>query len=185
MNHVPSIHQTASAAHAFPDSWRADLRRRRGRDFTQAVLDRAEHLAPGDRELITAVYASGRPLKAVAALMGVSPRALGRRCKRIVDRLLSPAFAFVVMHAASWSPSMRSVACAMVLHGQTQREAARALHLSYHTVRRLHDAVLAMAAGAHEAFQAARELAGDSPSRRRVHPLPGVLTRGGAQAEVA
>lgn len=148
MHDVPSIHQTVAGARSSSSAVRADFRRRRGREFSEFILARAEHLPPADRELIQAIYSTGRPVKAVAQLMGAPSRSLGRRCKRIVNRLLTPVFAFVVLHEASWSPAMRGVAQKIIIEGRTQRQAAAALGLTYHTVRRVHDAIVAMTDGA-------------------------------------
>jgi DNA-directed RNA polymerase specialized sigma24 family protein len=100
------------------------------------VLDRAEHLAPEERRLIEALYAEGLAMSRVAALAGVTPQAMRRRISRIAARSMSPEFTFVAARCAGWRGTRRAVGRACMLHGLSQREAARRLGLSLHVVRR-------------------------------------------------
>jgi DNA-directed RNA polymerase specialized sigma24 family protein len=131
-----------------------DLRCRQGRRYTELVLQRAEHLPPGDRDLIRAVYALGRSVQEIARLsaaaLGREPRPnecrlLRRRVRRLLARLEDPLFGFAAERCKVWPPTMRRVAELCVLGGQSQREAMAALGLSYHTVRRHWQAITDMA----------------------------------------
>lgn len=121
-----------------------DLRRRARRTLAERIVARSEGLPAQDRTLVRLVYHEGRSVSELAGLMGVSARTLRRRVRRLTTRVLSPRFLFVLSHQGKWSVTRRRVAEACVLGGMSLREAARALDLSFHTVRRHHDAVNAL-----------------------------------------
>ena len=126
-----------------PDtSW--DLRRKRRREVIERVVQRAELLTPADRALVLAYYRDQQNALDIARLAGEPVRAVRRRLRRAVERVLSPRFQFVASRLGSWPPTRRRVACACVLQGFTLREASRRLGLSLHSVRRHHDAIQAM-----------------------------------------
>ncbi len=113
-----------------------DFRRRRSRDAVLRLLAAATWASPADRALIHAVYDQGMSVEAVAAVRCTNPRTLRRHLHRIVDRLGSDAFAYVVQHRRAWSPVRRRIATACILEGLSRRQAAAALRLSLHRVRR-------------------------------------------------
>ncbi len=121
-----------------------DLRRKRRREVVERVVERAELLSPSDRALVLAYYRDGQRASDIARLAGEPVRALRRRLRRVVERVLSPRFEFVASRRLTWTPTRRRVACACVLEGYTLRETSRRLALSLHSVRRHHDAVQAM-----------------------------------------
>lgn len=126
---------------------RLDLRRREARaELIARLATRAELLPPEERALLKAVYERGMPVAKLAALRGAEgdAGALRRRLRRLVVRVLSPEFEFVARHRTGWGAARRRVATAMVLHGLSQRQAAAALGLSAHVVRRHREAVLAL-----------------------------------------
>jgi hypothetical protein len=125
-----------------------DLRRRDARSHAEQIAGRARFLPREERALISAVYEQGRSIAELAALCGKEPRALRRDVRRIVQRLAAPEFAFVVLHADSWSGSMGRVARCCIVEGYPVRRAAQALRLSLHTVRKHRDMVRAMAVAA-------------------------------------
>lgn len=154
-----------------PDPWRVavssstaapgDLRRRDRRDYARTLLDRAAWLPAGDRELVEAVFGEGlsviaylrrcrdrglEPASTRGAPAGgsVSARMARRRLRRLVERVLSPRFAFVVTHRTSLGATRRRVAMACIVQGRSLREAAGMLGLSLHAVRRHIDAVEAL-----------------------------------------
>lgn len=113
-----------------------NLRRKRQRDTADTILARADFLPPPDRTLILAVYEDSRPVADLARMMGQDPRALRRRIRRLVQRMVSPRYAFVAARRDQWSSTRRRVATACVLHGLSLRAAADQLGLSHYTVRR-------------------------------------------------
>jgi DNA-directed RNA polymerase specialized sigma24 family protein len=121
----------------------SDLRRRIPRDLADILVLRASHLLPEDRALISAVYQDNLSAIQVAELLNVSPRAIRRRIRVLVQRLLSPRFEFVTRRSRHWGPTRRKVARACVLEGRTLRDAADTLGLTLHTVRRHMDAIAA------------------------------------------
>jgi hypothetical protein len=114
----------------------SDLRRRRHRDLAEIIVEHAQWALPADRALIESIHRDGVTAQQVAALNGTSPRAVRRRARQIVERLLSSRFAFVVARRDQWPTIRRRVAVACILQGRTMREGARHLHLSLHTVRK-------------------------------------------------
>ncbi|USN99697.1 MAG: hypothetical protein H6810_03290 [Phycisphaeraceae bacterium] len=74
----------------------------------------------------------------------LSARTERRRLRRLVTRVLSPRFAFVIASRRAWAPTRRRVAMACVVQGLSMREAGAALGLSLHSVRRQMDAVEAL-----------------------------------------
>lgn len=124
-----------------------DLRRRLGRrDAAEVIVERAKHLLPADAALVRAVYADGVPVSRLAALSdaqagAAAARALRRRLRRLLARMLSERFVGVLRRQEEWGVTRRRVAAACVLQGLTMRQAAAALGVSYHAVRRHMDAV--------------------------------------------
>jgi DNA-directed RNA polymerase specialized sigma24 family protein len=121
-----------------------DHRRKAAREPAERILARAEFLPPEERQLIEAVYGDGWTIRRVAELSGTHPRVMSKRIARIVARAMSPEFTFVAMRQRTWRGTRRAVSRACVLHGLSQREAARRLGLSLHCVRRQHQAIRGM-----------------------------------------
>lgn len=124
-----------------------DLRRRLGRrDAAEVIVERSKHLLPADAALVRAVFADGVPVSRLAALSDAragapAARALRRRLRRLLARMLSERFVGVLRRQEEWGVTRRRVAAACVLQGLTMRQAAAALGVSYHAVRRHMDAV--------------------------------------------
>lgn len=119
----------------------SDLRRRRRREHTARLVERAVWLPPRDRALVEAVFRDGHPVTDLARLTGDCPRSLRRRVRQLAARLTSPRFLFVVHHRDLWTNSRRRVGTACFIEGLSLRAAARELQMSLHTVRRHTDAI--------------------------------------------
>lgn len=124
-----------------------DLRRKRRADELDQLVQRARALPERDRLLIEALFRDGKRGPQVAALMGLPVRAVRNHARRLVDRLRSPRFIYVLRHQSHWPETRRKVANAVVIRGLSNRLAASELNLSLHVVRRqmvaihaLHDA---------------------------------------------
>lgn len=113
-----------------------DLRRKRSRDMAEIVADHAQWALPDDRAIIWAIYRDGLTAQQVAHLRSESPRLLRARVRRIVARLVSDQFRFVLRKRDGWPQLRRAVGGACVLQGRSMRDAAGFLHLSLHQVRR-------------------------------------------------
>jgi DNA-directed RNA polymerase specialized sigma24 family protein len=109
------------------------------RHQAEQVVARAAFLPPADRLLIELYLDQGRTLKDIAASCGVPPRVMSRRMRKLILRLASDRYAFVVRHMETWPLSRRRVAVAMVLHGLSIRESAQVLSMSLYVVRRHHE----------------------------------------------
>lgn len=116
--------------------------RLRLRTVCLTIIDRAQALAPDDRDLLIAVYADGFSVQHLARTLDPTPAtlqtraaALRRRVKRLTRRVLDPAFELVRTQSDAWSPVMARVGRCCFLQGLSIRETARHLRLSVHTVR--------------------------------------------------
>jgi DNA-directed RNA polymerase specialized sigma24 family protein len=118
-----------------------DLRRKRQREMADSIISRAEYLTGPDRTLVLAVYEDNRRMSDLARMMGIHPRSLRRRVRRLIERMMSPKFAFVASRRDQWASTQRRVATACVLHGLSIRAAADQLKLSHYTVRKHCDIV--------------------------------------------
>lgn len=140
-----------------------DLRRRRRKELIERILDRTPWLPAGDRMLVEAVYRDERTVAELAPMLNTKPRTLRRRVQRLVRRMLSPEFMFVVgrfiegaqrrrvasaqqlgsagPRGRAWNRATNKVAEEVVLNGRSLRETAQTLHLSLHAVRRYRDGV--------------------------------------------
>jgi len=99
------------------------------------LVSYAEHLEPADRALIESVFERGMSAADLARAMGRDPRHVRRRLKRLITRMSSRPFQFVLRCRDKWPVNQRRVADAIVLRGLTQREAADELDLTLHQVR--------------------------------------------------
>ncbi len=122
----------------------ADLRRKQRREWADLVVERAASLDPADAAVLRAVYGDGRPIKELAAMLGVPPRAMSRRIHRLVRRVMSPPFEFVVRFAHNWTSERRRVAFSIVVRGMPLRQTAAEVGLSLYEVRRHYAAVMAL-----------------------------------------
>lgn len=121
-----------------------DLRRIKSRDLIDTVLSRAELLPEPDAALLCAVYDRGLSVSNLALTTNADVRALRKRVRVLVARVMDPSFAYIAHHAPSWPEAPRQVATLCLLQGLTVREAAARLSVSCHTVRRNLDAVRAL-----------------------------------------
>ena len=136
----------------------ADLRRKRRRAFADRMLERAIHLQAPDRTLIEASFRDSLRVVELAALIhsraptDTQVRAMRRRIRTLVRRLLHPRFDFVVCALANaegiprapWSPLRARVAREFFLQGRTMRAIAVDARQSFYLVRRHRDAVEAL-----------------------------------------
>ncbi len=126
-----------------------DLRRRARREYAEMLVDHAAWLTPEDRELVTSVFGEGLSVAAYARRRRekespIPVRTARRRLRKIVARLLSPRFVFVIENRKAWPATRRRAAMACVVQGLSLREAAAKIGVSLHAVRRHMDAVEAL-----------------------------------------
>lgn len=121
-----------------------DLRRRLRREMADLIVERSQVLPRDDAGLLQCIYGDGRSISALAPMLGCDARKLRRRVRRLVERVNSNEFVFVLSYRQNWTPSRRRVAEACFIRGLSIRQAASDLRLSYHTVRRHLEAVRAL-----------------------------------------
>ena len=105
------------------------------RASAERLLDYADHLDGSDRALLRAVFDRGLTSTDLARVIGQEPRAVRRRVQRLVERIGSASFQFVMRNCDGWPSSRRQVGESIILRGSTQRRAAVQLGLSLHQVR--------------------------------------------------
>ncbi len=113
-----------------------DLRRIKSRDLIDAILARAEHLPEADAALLRAVYDRGLSVANLALTTNADARALRKRVRSLVARVMDPTFMFITTHAAAWPEVRRRVSTLCLIQGLSVREAAARLSVSDYTVRK-------------------------------------------------
>jgi DNA-binding transcriptional regulator LsrR (DeoR family) len=86
--------------------------------------------------LLRSVYDRGMSASELAQAVGVRPRTVRRRVRRLVQRVSSPAFTFIVRAEHAWPHRRRLIGHLFFLQGRTQRAVAARLGMSVHQVRR-------------------------------------------------
>ena len=112
------------------------------------VLTRRCHLLPEEDGLIVrSVYGKGQPIFEVARLIRTPPRDLPRRLSRLVRRILTPEFAYVIRRRHRWAGSRLLIAEAVFIHGKSIRQAAAEAGVTFYIARRHRDEIRLMAEG--------------------------------------
>jgi hypothetical protein len=132
-----------------------DRRRAESQDAAALILARSECLPIPERELLKALYSDGLTALEIGRLQGVSRHTVYRRSQRLVARVSSPLFVFVLRHRDQWPPMRRRIATAIVLHGLTVRQACEELRVSPFIIRKHRHVVLALFEQAASASRAA------------------------------
>lgn len=116
-----------------------DLRRRMVRERVEALLERSGLLSPEDQWLLGQHLGSGRSMASIAREMGRSADRVRGRVRRLVARVESEAYAFVLERGeaqnSGWDAEARAIARACIGRGMSMRGAARELGVSVHVVR--------------------------------------------------
>ncbi len=110
------------------------------------LMGRAEFLRPEDRLLIEAVLVRGQPTKSVARMMGVTPRTVRLRVRRLGCRLASRRFLNAVRTLRYLESRDVELARLHFCGGMSHRELSSQLGLSVHKVRRRLDKISAQIA---------------------------------------
>lgn len=105
------------------------------RDLSDLLLLRCAWLDEADRELIEQVVGRGVRPSSIAAVTGVTPRAVQRRVTKLVDRLTDAEVLMVLRQHGRWPATTSSVALAVWVRGRTLRQVADELGLTLHEVR--------------------------------------------------
>lgn len=103
--------------------------------MAEGLLDLADHLPSSDRALLRGVYDRGMTPVDLARAVGQRPHTVRQRLQRLVERIGSPGFIFVLRSSRRWPRVRRDVGQLVFLQGCSQRAAATRLGLSLHRVR--------------------------------------------------
>ena len=166
------MHMAAGDALERMDST-VDLRRRTSRELAEVICRRAAWCTPSDRVLVSAIYEDGMTASQIAIMSCRSPRAVRRKIRQLVARILSDRFTYVLQNRDAWPPTRRRVATACVLHGRSMRNAAKHLNVTMHTIRKEMGIIEALCASPAPTPAAAAQPAhrpGSPTDRRPGHP---------------
>lgn len=144
---APQAQQAPSVFHPL------DLRRAAVRRHADTIVARAAFLAPDDRALIYAVFRDLIPVAAIARAAGVSAPHMRRRVRRLLLRLFTPRYIWVISARNAWTPERRRIADAAFLQGLSQRAIAKRLQISLPRVRAALCALRVLEESAHHAPQ--------------------------------
>jgi len=125
----------------------ADRRRKQSRILTEIIPARLHALPAADAELLRAIFDRGIPVARLSTISAADHRHAAKlryRVRRLVARVLSPGFVFVLRHQSQIPDALQGVARACVLQGRTQRDASIELALPLFEVRRRLIAVRAL-----------------------------------------
>ena len=117
------------------ESSSSSSRRLLQRDYAERLLERAVHLEKTDRLLIEQVYRHGMSITDAACMSGEEPRKVQRRIAKLLKRMDSDKFVFVLGHWELLPQSIHKTVELVVLQGHSFRRAARLSRLSLYQVR--------------------------------------------------
>jgi hypothetical protein len=106
------------------------------RGVIEQLLNLSENLSQEDRALLRSVYDAGLSPTLLAHASGRDSRRMRQRVARLVGRIGSDMFQFVLRERQDWPAPRRRIAELIFLRGQTQRDVAAASGTSLHHVRR-------------------------------------------------
>lgn len=106
------------------------------RMIAEKVVMRAEFLDSADRALLQAVFDRGITPAEIARAIGERPEIMQRRVQKLVERLGSSPYQFVMRQIKDWPPCQQRVGESVFLRGLSHREASQHLGMSLHRVRR-------------------------------------------------
>ena len=111
-------------------------RRSHRRNYIERLLDRAKYLDESDHALIAQVYQYGSSISGIARVSGQSASNLRRHVARLLKRMNSPLFTFMMAHGDLLPGPTRKIATLVVLKGCSQRRAASLSGQTLHRVRK-------------------------------------------------
>jgi len=112
----------------------------------QVLIGRAELLTPEDRELVEAVLVRGQTVVSVANMMGLSPRTVGNRMRKLAARLTSRKFLDAARALRMLPRDDAVLARLRFCAGLSERKLAEKFGVSPHHIRRRIDAISAQIA---------------------------------------
>jgi len=110
---------------------------------TAILAGRIQWLTGQEREVAEAILLRGQTAASVARLMGLSPRTVRDRLRRIVRRLAGRRFRMTIRAIPYLAPAEAKLAAVRFCQGRTLRQTAEEMGLGFHAARRQCDAVWA------------------------------------------
>jgi hypothetical protein len=114
------------------------------RKVLELLLQRSEWLPIGQRGMVRAVYGLGQRAADVARMSRERAQPFRRRLRRIVRRVLTREFVFVVNNRERWTARRWRIASLIFVDGMSVKNAAKVAGVSYYAARQHRFAVLEM-----------------------------------------
>lgn len=124
-----------------------DLRRHRIREHSDEIARLAAFLPEHERTPLLMVFRENKTTLEVAALLGKPVRQVRKDVRRLVQRVLSEPYRFVVENRDSWPTRRKRVATLIVVYGLRFREASAQSGDSLYALRREMELVRLMSRG--------------------------------------
>jgi DNA-directed RNA polymerase specialized sigma24 family protein len=105
------------------------------RENVETLLRRADGLPPGPQALVFAYFDRGMSVREIAAMNGLTPRAVRFRLDRLRAALADPCFLLAVRYGETLPRNLRPLVRAYWFEGHTMRDLATAQHTSLHRIR--------------------------------------------------
>lgn len=123
-----------------------DLRIARSRVLAEQIASRAAFLPRSERLLLEQLYIHGWPASRIATLTGERARTIRQRARRLAQRVMSPAYAFVTVGGNALDDEHRRLAAAVFVRGLSVRRASAEVGIPYWRAQMLVRAVRTLAA---------------------------------------
>jgi hypothetical protein len=109
----------------------ADLRLAKSRILAEQIASRAAFLPRSERLLLEQLYIHGWPASRIATLTGERARTIRQRARRLAQRVMSPAFAFVTVGGHTLDDEHRRLAAGVFVRGLSVRRASVDIGIPY------------------------------------------------------
>jgi len=109
----------------------------------EIIMGRAELLGEADKALLEAVIARGQSAASVARMMGVSPRVVRGRVRRLTGRVISRRFLDAARALPYLLPEDARLAQMRFCQGATHRQLCQRFNVTWHCLRRRLDRIAA------------------------------------------
>ena len=111
-------------------------RRSLRRNHIEKLLNRAQYLDETEGALIEQVYRYGNSISSIARVSGQSAADIRRQIARVLKRINSPLFTYMITHGDLLPAKVRRTATWVVIKGYSQRRVADMSGQTLHRVRK-------------------------------------------------
>lgn len=118
-----------------------DLRRTPPPQLVEKIVSLSAFLPKHERDLISSIFIEGKSMASISRISGRSHKHVRDQVRKIVNRMLSPAYAYVALESGRWPPVRRRVATLIFLHGKSLRPTAKQCNQTLYSVRKTYIAI--------------------------------------------